>query len=81
MCSHGRFSQGWSYILILYLECTYIHTAGDYNNEDIRQLNDIQTCVGKDLRTGFEGHNIVEISWTPHLTHGMYTHVLFYGIN
>ena len=58
----------------------YIHTAGNYNNEDIRQLNDIQTCVGKDLRTGFEGHNIVEISWIPHLTHGMYTHMSSYKL-
>ena len=89
MCVEGCFSQIWSQItwyiahniLILYLECIYIHTAGNYNNEDIRQLSDVQTCVTKDLRPGFEGHDVVEISWTPHLTHGMYIHMSFCNID
>ena len=58
----------------------YLHITGNYNNEDIRQLSDIQTCVSKDLRSGFEGHDVVEISWTPHLNHGMYTHISSYKL-
>ena len=54
----------------MYLDL-YVHTTGNYNNEDILQLSDIQTCVSKDLRPGFEGHYIAEIFWTPHLAHGM----------
>ena len=49
-----------------------VRTTGNYNIEDIEQLSDIQTCVSKDIRPGFEGHDVVEISWTPHLDHGMY---------
>ena len=54
--------------------CILTCTTGNYNNEDILQLSDIRTCVSKDLRRGFEGHDVVEISWTPHLNHGMYIH-------
>ena len=53
----------------------YVHiltfTTGNYNNEDILQLSDIQTCVSKDLRPKFETHDVLEISWTPHRNHGM----------
>ena len=38
---------------------------------DIALLSDIRTCVSKDLRPGFEGHDVVEISWKLHLIHGM----------
>ena len=53
----------------------YLHTTGNYKNEDTAQLSDIQTCISKDFRPGFEGHDVVEISWTPHLTHGMYIRI------
>ena len=63
----------------------YIHiltcTTGNYNNEDILQLSDIQTCVSKDLRPEFATHDIVEISWTPHLNHGMYIHIHVFSYN
>ena len=38
-------------------------------------FNDVQTCISKDLRQGFEGHDVVEISWETHSTHGMYMYV------
>ena len=63
----------------MYLDL-YLHTTGNYNNDDVKQFIDIQTCASKDLRSGFEGHYVVEISWTPHLTHGMYTHVSSYKL-
>ena len=44
---------------------TCVYTLG------IAQLSDIQTCVSKDLRPGFEGHDVVEISWK---LHGMHIH-------
>ena len=49
----------------------HVHTTGNFKSEDTVQLSDIHTCVSKDLRSGFEGHDVVEISWIPHLTHGM----------
>ena len=63
-----------------------IHTAGDYDDSEIKQFSDIRTCVSKDLRPGFEGHDEVYISWTTHNTHGMYvyTYVCVYyltGLN
>ena len=68
----------------MYINCTqgtsqYVrvltYTIGNYNNEDAASLSDIHTCVSKDLRPGFEGHDVVEISWTPDLSHGMYIHL------
>ena len=58
----------------LYLDLL-IYTAGDYDDIEIEQLSDIQTCVSKDLRPGFEGHDAVYISWTTHHTHGMYIYI------
>ena len=54
----------------MYLDL-YLHITGNNNNEDVRQFSDVETCVSKDLRSEFAGHDVVEISWTPHLTHGM----------
>ena len=59
----------------------YLNTIGDYNVDDIGKFNDIQTCVSKDLRPGFEGHDVVEVSWKTHSTHGMYMYVLRLVIN
>ena len=56
--------------LDLYIN-TYVYTIGKYS-KNATQLSDIQTCVSNDLRPGFEGHGIVEISWTTHDSHGMY---------
>ena len=68
----------------LYLDLL-IYTIGDYDESETKQLSDIQTCVSKDLRPGFEGHDAVEISWKTHDTHGMYVHtcicVLFNSLN
>ena len=49
-------------------------TIGEYSKNDARGFNDIQTRVNKDLRPGYEGHNVVEISWEVHSTHGMYVY-------
>ena len=45
---------------------------GNYSVNDLGGLNDIQACVSKDSRSGFEGHDVVEVSWETHSTHGMY---------
>ena len=50
----------------------YPLSIGNYTVSDVRGFDDIETCVSKDLRPGFEGHNVVEISWETNSTHGMY---------
>ena len=43
---------------------------GDYNASGF-SISELDTCVNKDLRPGFEGHPTVTVSWDLHPASGM----------
>ena len=64
-------SHNVTHILCTYLYIQYI--TGDYDASNTVELTNFHTCVSKDLRPGFEGHKVVEVNWSVHPVHGMYT--------